>query len=516
MASIFDSEEGSDKLGETAVIFAALGATIGSGISLWSMAMHLKNYRRPDLQRAILRIIWMVPIYAIASFTSLSSRYLSDYIDTIRDVYEAFVIYTFLTLLINYLGGERAIMSLMETRMRTHHMWPFSLCLDPLDVSNPQTFLLIRRGVLQFVLIKPVLALLILLLKISDSYHEGYISWTSAYMWISLIYNMSVCTAMYFLIMFYYICSKDLQPYRPLPKFICIKAIIFFSFWQGLTISFLVALGAIRAKGVYDANNIAVALQDFLICIECVGFALGHWYAFSWKDYTSSRLSSRLPLRHALKDALGVRDIVIDWRHTLRGTTFHSGPRLTRSHLFERELEDGERDFVLGGNQRAFYDPDTFNYATRRNYNDSIYGDAYSDEDATSLDFPDLDQDPELESTYEKARDLLYGDYNYPPLPEEGFRNPPLIQERIDAARGRISQIFEGFQTDAAAKKTSEEAQRGAARLSRSPMQKVVDPFAELADEEPFKGDEGEEAVASEEEDGGEDTGLLGKGKGRI
>jgi hypothetical protein len=39
----------------------------------------------------------------------------------------------------------------------------------------------------------------------------------------------------------------DLRPFRPTPKFLCVKGIIFFSFWQGLLVSILVALGWIHS-----------------------------------------------------------------------------------------------------------------------------------------------------------------------------------------------------------------------------------------------------------------------------
>lgn len=109
-------------------------------------------------------------------------------------------------------------------------------------MSDARTFLRIKRGVLQFVILKPVLSFLIMLLKGLDgntqslflAYDEGYIAWSSSYLWLSLAYNVSVCTAMYWLVMFYIQCHDDLLPYRPMPKFICVKSIIFLTFWWGL------------------------------------------------------------------------------------------------------------------------------------------------------------------------------------------------------------------------------------------------------------------------------------------
>jgi hypothetical protein len=223
--------EGSAKVGwffYTWAIVSVLGATC---TSFYIIFLHLKNYRRPDLQRLTIRILIMVPIYSIASLISLSSHNLAFYVNTIRDIYEAFVIYSFFILLINYLDGEKEIFKLLATRLRIHHLWPMNYCLSPLDMSDPFTFLKIKQGVLQFVIVKPIVGILIMILKAQNVYDEGYIAWGSSYLWLSLIYNVSVCTALYCLVMFYQQCSKDLKPYRPVPKFICVKGIIFVTFW---------------------------------------------------------------------------------------------------------------------------------------------------------------------------------------------------------------------------------------------------------------------------------------------
>lgn len=42
---------------------------------------------------------------------------------------------------------------------------------------------------------------------------------------------------MYVLALFYIALAKPLKPYQAVPKFLCIKAVIFFSFWQGIVIA---------------------------------------------------------------------------------------------------------------------------------------------------------------------------------------------------------------------------------------------------------------------------------------
>ncbi|KAI9141067.1 organic solute transporter Ostalpha-domain-containing protein [Paraphysoderma sedebokerense] len=302
--------EGFEKIGKTAFAIAAVFAVAATAISVYTMWLHIKNYKNPSQQRQIIRILWMVPIYAISSWISLANKSIADYIETVRDMYEAFVIYVFFNLLISYLGGERELLVNLKRRPPTAHMFPVNLFSKEMNVSAPTLLEFPYLGILQFVFLKPIFSFLTLAMKSSDVYQEGFISVSSGYVWVTFLYNISVSVSMYCLVIFFFATRRDLDPYRPVPKFLCIKAIIFFSFWQGVVISVLVYLGVIREAGSYSADNIARALQDFLICLEMVAAAYGHWKAFNHSEYLIDegvKLSARMSVPFAVRDSIGLK-----------------------------------------------------------------------------------------------------------------------------------------------------------------------------------------------------------------
>jgi len=94
--------------------------------------------------------------------------------------------------------------------------------------------------------------------------------------------------------MFYRACSDELKPISPLPKFMCIKAVVFFSFWQSVAISALAFFGYLNeslaawvgySRDDLGLEELGIGLQDFLICIEMFIAAIAHIYAFSHEDF---------------------------------------------------------------------------------------------------------------------------------------------------------------------------------------------------------------------------------------
>lgn len=56
---------------------------------------------------------------------------------------------------------------------------------------------------------------------------------STGYLYITMIYNVSVSLALYGLFLFYFSTKDLLTPFDPVLKFFTIKSVIFLSFWQG-------------------------------------------------------------------------------------------------------------------------------------------------------------------------------------------------------------------------------------------------------------------------------------------
>merc|ERR1719245_2294748 len=90
------------------------------------------------------------------------------------------------------------------------------------------------------------MAILIIVFQANGVYNEGSWGLDSAYTYVMIIYNISICLALYALAFFYYGVREQLSPFDPVLKFISVKSIIFVTFWQGLLISLLVTAGVIQ------------------------------------------------------------------------------------------------------------------------------------------------------------------------------------------------------------------------------------------------------------------------------
>lgn len=76
------------RLGHLVLILAGVSALVATIITFFSVWLQCKNYRKPLLQRYVVRILVIIPIYCAASFASLVSLKAAFWIEPFKDVYE--------------------------------------------------------------------------------------------------------------------------------------------------------------------------------------------------------------------------------------------------------------------------------------------------------------------------------------------------------------------------------------------------------------------------------------------
>ncbi|GME83675.1 unnamed protein product [Ambrosiozyma monospora] len=206
------------------------------------------------------------------------------------------------------------------------HPFPANLILKPLNISDPKDFLTIKRFILQYVWVKPLLYLIITIGLITGWYDTNDVSWTSLYLWTGIAYNLSVTFSLYYLAIFWKCLYDELKVFHPIPKFLCVKLIIFASYWQGLFIAILNFFGVFKdiqdapedgSEPVKDAS-LGVQIQNGLLCLEMIFFAWLHWKSFPYTDFTADKYpnSARFRTKTALKDWTSIGDLIYDLKTT--------------------------------------------------------------------------------------------------------------------------------------------------------------------------------------------------------
>ncbi|XP_060193090.1 uncharacterized protein LOC132622492 [Lycium barbarum] len=279
------------------MVGSGFSALLSMHFTIQLLSQHLFYWKNPKEQKAIIMIIVMAPLYAIDSFVGLldirGSKAFFMFLDSVKECYEAVAIAKFLALMYSYLNisiSKNIVPDEIKGR-EIHHSFPMTLFQPRTAHLDHRTLKLMKHWTWQFVIIRPACSILMITLQILGLY-PSWLSWT-----FTIILNISFSVAMYSLVAFYHVFSKELQPHKPLSKFICIKGIVFFSFWQGLVVKILVALGVIKPHHFWlDVEHLQEAIQNVLICVEMVFFSVLQQYAYHVAPY-SGDVEAKLKLK---------------------------------------------------------------------------------------------------------------------------------------------------------------------------------------------------------------------------
>uniref|UniRef100_A0A1D1XNY0 Transmembrane protein 184C n=1 Tax=Anthurium amnicola TaxID=1678845 RepID=A0A1D1XNY0_9ARAE len=273
--------------GTLTLVGAGFGVMLTMHFTIQLLTQHLFYWKNPKEQKAIIIIILMAPLYAFDSFVGLldidGSKPFFTLLDSVKECYEALVIAKFMALMYSYLNislSKNLVPDEIKGR-EIHHSFPMNLFLPRKIRLEHHTLKALKYWTWQFVVVRPICSILMIIFQLVGFY-PSWLNWT-----FTIILNFSVSLALYALVLFYHVFSKELAPHNPLAKFMCIKGIVFFCFWQGIALDVLAAAGVIKSHHFWlDVEHIQEAIQNVLVIIEMVIFSVLQQYAYHVAPYT--------------------------------------------------------------------------------------------------------------------------------------------------------------------------------------------------------------------------------------
>ncbi|KAJ7287484.1 DUF300-domain-containing protein [Mycena rebaudengoi] len=255
-------------------------------ISLVSVLSHCRNYTNPKQQRQIIRILYMPPVYGVISF--LSYRFFRDYTyySLVQVIYEALTLSAFLLLLIDYVAdsasGHNAEYALARKDKRRLLV---PLCCWRYRPTKVYFMYTLKWSVLQYVVIRPAVSIAGIVCQAFNVLceSEGF-SVKYAKVYLEAVDFASISIALYGLLLFYTLTKEELSKRRPVWKFLSIKLIVMFTFYQSFVLSAL-SDRVLHETKYWTVTNIANGLNALAICIEMIFFSALMMWAFTSNEY---------------------------------------------------------------------------------------------------------------------------------------------------------------------------------------------------------------------------------------
>ncbi|KAF9471458.1 DUF300-domain-containing protein [Pholiota conissans] len=272
-------------------------------ISTINVLSHCRNYTIPTQQRQILRILYMPPIYGIISF--LSYRFFREYtyysLIEVGDLPQK-ILRSSRLLLIEFVAEKSGKNNMLREKDKRKLLFP--LCCWRYRPTKPYFMYAVKWSVLQYVVVRPLISIIGIICQALNILCEskGFdVHFANVYL--EAIDFVSISFALYGLLLFYALTREELAGKRPLAKFLSIKLIVFFTFYQSFIFSALEGR-VIKATEFWTETNIADGLNALAICIEMIIFSVFMMWAFPYKEYKRADRAPPTCIWHPLWDSI--------------------------------------------------------------------------------------------------------------------------------------------------------------------------------------------------------------------
>ncbi|KAH7413086.1 organic solute transporter Ostalpha-domain-containing protein [Cadophora sp. MPI-SDFR-AT-0126] len=271
------------------VIISGASLAFSCVVSFFLIFRHATHYSIPKEQKQIIRIVFMIPVFAACSFFSVAFNHAALYIKPIDDLYEAFALASFFLLLCAFIEENDAARQTFFTTSGTMKQYTAA-----------------AFGAFQF----PVVMLILLVVtEITEA--AG----------VTIMTLVSTVVAIMSILKFYKALKPRINHRKPLSKLVAFKGIVFLNFIQNAIISFLESSNDLKPTKHYTFHDLSVGIPNLLLSLEMVIFSVLFLYIYRTTEYCFKRGAAAVPLGHggyqggflglrAYREALNIIDIL--------------------------------------------------------------------------------------------------------------------------------------------------------------------------------------------------------------
>ncbi|XP_038055689.1 transmembrane protein 184C-like [Patiria miniata] len=287
--------------------FFAMVASLA--ISAWGIINHIQCFTRPAMQKYIIRILLMIPIFELTSWFALRFPDSGIYLESIRQLYQAVLVYNYVVYLVAFFEEVPNFDNRLAMKPQIRVPRPF--CWKK-ATPNKRLIQKCKYGMFSYKIIRIVFTIISLTAFQTKTFLQGWFSPDGAYLWVTIFLTIAQICAMFCLSLLRKVTREELQM---LPKsssqFVGVHLALFFDHFQTMFLRLLANSGAIKSSYpgfVGDKQEFATMLENFLLCFEMVLVALLFNYAFDYRRYKVEG-QPRLSFAQSLKQIWGVSDV---------------------------------------------------------------------------------------------------------------------------------------------------------------------------------------------------------------
>ncbi|GME49328.1 putative duf300 domain-containing protein [Neofusicoccum parvum] len=275
-------------------------------LSFYLSLRHAVNYTKPNEQKQILRILFMVPAFSITAFLSIKFYEAHVYLEAAHQFYEALVLAAFFMLLCNFLAPDLKTFKEAFTHVKPRPWVSRPRCLkkrraaeqteDPAASRStwPRYINIVCLSIFQYTVVKLIVSIITLATEAAGVFCAESNSLNYAHIYVNVTQTISLTVAMAILFHFYTQFKQDLGPHSPFLKFLAIKVVIGLSYAQEALFDMLAGKedAPLQPTATISIQTLQVGLPNLILCFETMIFAILHLWAYPWQPYTMRHIKA--------------------------------------------------------------------------------------------------------------------------------------------------------------------------------------------------------------------------------